>query len=268
MAAPTYSVTLHHLAPGAKAAGLGYAEEPLPAVTGPQLVELLHALSDVASRLTIYEPSTPEIRIKTDRDVYVIRTRYRRLCFVGREALLRGEEHTVTFIMGTITGIAEPVVKAVAAPRAYERPPSASPTGGRSGGIGLPEWAKIGLMMVLSAVCLGGGVWMLIRPARSLAPKFDLISSGESSALLLSTAGEYRTGQQEGDRRLIIGSDGTIRIAKYGPAQAIAEELIRTSRGARKDGADALVTTDPYIMLVKGPDTIELFGQTYRRVVP
>ena len=92
----TYSVTLHHLAPGAKAAGLGYADEQLAAVTAVQLVELLHALEDVAAKLTIYEPSNPEIRVKTDREVHIVRTRYRRLCFVGREAVLRGEAHSGT----------------------------------------------------------------------------------------------------------------------------------------------------------------------------
>lgn len=123
LASPTYSVTLHHLAPGAVAAGLAYPDEQLSAVSLPQLREMLYALGEVSSRLTIYEPSTPEIRIKTDREIFVVRTRYRRLCFVGYEAALRGEEHSVAYILTTITGTTE-VAKAPE-PR-VERPSAAS----------------------------------------------------------------------------------------------------------------------------------------------
>jgi hypothetical protein len=267
MAATPYSVTLHHLAPGAAAAGLGYPDEQLPAVSNTQLRELLTALSLVASRLTIYEPSAPEIRIKTDREVYVVRTRYRRLCFVGREAVLRGEEHSIDYILGTISGLAEPELK-TAAPRVFERPASVNQASVRlSSGSGFPDWAKITVMLVLSAACLVGGVWMLFRPARTLAPKYTLLSSPDSSVLLNRVAGEYRTGTQEGDRRLIIGPDGTLRIAKYGPAQAIAEEIIRTARGAQLEGQPALATSDPYVMLIKDTDSVVLYGQSYKRVL-
>lgn len=268
MAAPTYSVTLHHLAPGAKAAGLGYADEVLPAVTAPQLVEMLHALGEVALGLTIYEPSNPEIRIKTDREVVVIRTRYRRLCFVGREAMLRGEDHSVTLIMAVVSGVAEPEIVPV---RAAEKPSSTSPTGSRSfspPSAGIPEWAKLAVLIVLSLAAVGTGVWMLTAPPKNLAPKFQLMSAADSSNLLAKAAGEYRTGTQEGDRRLIIAADGTLRIAKYGNAQAIAEEVIRTARGATQNGQPGLATNDPYLMLIKDADSVVLYGQTYKRIAP
>ncbi len=268
MSQPTYSVTLHHLAPGAKAAGLGYADEQLATVTPVQLVELLHALEDVASKLTIYEPSNPEIRIKTEREVHIIRTRYRRLCFVGREAMLRGEAHSVAYIMATVSGQAEPVI-AAATIRPTERPSSAHPLAARGPGTaGFPDWAKAAALLVMSLACISGGVWMLLKPKNNLSPKFTYMSSADSSALLSKASGEYRTGVQEGDRRLIIGSDGTLRIAKYGPAQAIAEEVIRTARGANKDGQPGLATSDPYLMLIRDADSVVLYGQVYKRVAP
>lgn len=267
MATATYSVTLHHLAPGAKAAGLGYPDEQLTAVTPTQLAELLQSLSEVAATFTIYEPSNPEIRVKTDRDVYVVRTRYRRLCFVGREALLRGEEHSIPFIVGTITGVAEPILAPTVA-RAPERP--AALTGGLRPTVpsaGIPDWIKVAVLLVLSLGCIGGGIWMMVRPAKNLAPKFALMSGAESSTLLARIAGEYRTGTQEGDRRLVIGADGTMRIAKYGAGQAIAEEVVRTARGALQDGKPALATNDPYVMLIQD-GAVVLYGQTYRRATP
>jgi hypothetical protein len=265
MPEPTYSVTLHHLAPGAKAAGLGYPDEQLASVTPIQLVELLHALEDVASKLTIYEPSNPEIRIKTDREVHIVRTRYRRLCFVGREAVLRGEAHSVIYIMAAVSGQAEPAI-ASAAIRPLERPSSAHPLASRGSGGGFPDWAKAALLLVLSLGCIGGGIWLLLRPKNNLSAKFTYMTADNSANLLTKTAGEYRTGVQEGDRRLIIGADGTLRIAKYGPGQAIAEEVIRTARGATQNGKPGLATTDPYLMLIRDADSVVLYGQVYKRV--
>ena len=271
MLATTYSVTLHHLAPGAKDAGLNYPDEQLQGVTVEQLTELLRALEEVAGRLSIYEPSSPEIRVKTDREVFVVRTRYRHLCFVGSETALRGEEHSVAYIMGAITGQALPVARPVVNPRLFERPPTAIPlrpsARGGGGGIGFPDWAKIALLALFSFTFVGAGVWMLFKPARTLAPKYKLMSATEAVGLLGRVAGQYQTGNQPGDRRLIIDNAGTLRIAKYGPDQSIAEEIIRTARGATQDGRPALVTTDPYVMLIHDADSVTLYGQTFKRVL-
>lgn len=267
MPAATYSVTLHHLAPGATAAGLEQPDLQIAAVTPAQLAELLLALELLAARLTIYEPSTPEIRIKTDREVFVVRTRYRQLCFVGREALLRGEQHTIPFILSTVAGIAPEPVHAADTPRVYERPPTAGPSPSESSAPSAP-WLKVAVMLVLICACLGTGVWFLVRPARTLTPKFTYLSGPESATLIARYSGEYRTGTAEGDRRLVLGTDGTLRLAKFGPAQAITEEVVRTARGARQNGQSALATADPYVLIIREPDSFLLFGQTYRRVNP
>lgn len=267
MPAPTYSVTLHHLAPGATAAGLEHPDLQIPAVTPAQLAELLLAFELLAAKLTIYEPAAPEIRIKTDREVFVVRTRYRQLCFVGRETLLRGEQHTIPFILSTVAGIAPEPVHAADTPRVYERPPASAPAPSASSAPSAP-WLKVAVLLVLICSCLGTGVWFLVRPARTLAPKFTYLSGPESATLLARYSGEYRTGTAEGDRRLIIAADGTLRLAKFGPAQAIAEEIIRTARGALQNGQPALATADPYVMIIRDPDGLLLFGQTYQRVAP
>ena len=264
-----YSVTLHHLAPGAKAAGLGYPDEQLPVVTATQLGELLHALSEVAAGLTIYEPSNPEIRIKNEREVLVVRTRYRRLCLVGRENALRGEDHSIALILAAAAGVAEPELTFVPV-RPNERPATQGPVATRNyappdhGGV--PEWVKVSLLAILILGCFGTGAWLLLKPARSLAPNFKYMSASDSVALLAKAAGEYRTGTQPGDRRLVVSADGTLRIAKYGAAQAIAEESIRTIRGAIQNGQPGLATSDPYLMQVKDADTVVLYGQAYKRV--
>jgi hypothetical protein len=270
MAAPTYSVTLHHLAPGVRDAGLNYPDEQLSGVTVEQLTGMLRSLEEIAATLSIYEPSSPEIRVKTEREIFVIRTRYRRLCFVGNETALRGEEHGIAYIMGAITGNAELLAQTSVSARVIERPPSAVPVRmlprGNGGGGGFPDWAKIALLVAISVSLVGGGVWMLFRPARSMAPKFSYLPASEAVSLLIRVAGQYHTGTQEGDRRLIVGNDGTLRIAKYGTEQTIAEEIIRTARGATQDGRAALVTTDPYVILINDADSVTLYGLDFKRV--
>jgi hypothetical protein len=156
-------------------------------------------------------------------------------------------------------------------PRLFERPPTAIPlrpsARGGGGGIGFPDWAKIALLALFSFTFVGAGVWMLFKPARTLAPKYKLMSATEAVGLLGRVAGQYQTGNQPGDRRLIIDNAGTLRIAKYGPDQSIAEEIIRTARGATQDGRPALVTTDPYVMLIHDADSVTLYGQTFKRVL-
>ncbi len=265
-AVPTYHVTLHHLAPGAVAAGLAYPDEVLPAVPLPQLREMLYALSEVSSRLTIYEPSAPEIRIKTDREAFVIRTRYRRLCFVGYEAALRGEEHSVAYILTTVTGNTE----TAKAPEPRVERPSASPvisiTPDEAGRF--PRWLKIAVMAVIIIGCNATAAWMLLSPPKTVAPKFSLLTPAESVALLGRVAGEYRTGSTEGDRRIIIDTTGTARLAKFGPNLAVTQPVTKTLRGALVDGQPALVTNDPAAVVLKDADTIVFFGNTYKRHAP
>jgi hypothetical protein len=135
MAAPTFNVLLNHLSPDAKSVGVNYAHEQLQGVSLEQLRALLHALSVVASRLTIYEPAIPEIRIKTERSSFVVRTRHRQLCLMGWESKLRGEEHTVGLIIGTVTGVIQEVNPAATGAVAERRGSNSSiPGSGERGG--------------------------------------------------------------------------------------------------------------------------------------
>lgn len=264
MAATTYSVTLHHLAPDAKAAGLAFPDEQLQAVTIPQLRELLFALSEVSSQLTIYEPSAPEVRIKTDRDVFIVRTRYRRLCFVGWEAILRGEEHSIGFILTTITGNLEVVKSPTKAERAAtsgSRAPASTPATPAGG---LPRWAKIAALAVLIVGVNAVTAWMLLRPAPSLLPKHILLSESESRALLIKAAGQYETGTEVGDRRLIIDDAGKLLLGKFNAQRAITEERTKPVRGAIVDGRAALITGDA-VLVLKDANTVVLFGTSYHR---
>ncbi len=259
---PCVQCHLHNLSPGAIAAGLAYPDEHLPTVNLAQLRELLYALSMVAADLTIYEPSSPEIRIKTDRDVFVVRTRYRRLCLVGWEPILRGEDHSVSYIISTITGTADLVKTAPKVERTFAASTHSTPPM-RPGQI--PRWTKICVLGILTACFLGITAWTLLRPPPSPVPPHELLTEAESSALLVKVAGEYETGGQEGDRRLIIDPDGVMHLAKFGPNRTVTQEKIKSARGALLNGRTVLITSDPAVLLIKDADTIVLFGTSYRR---
>ncbi|MBI2516215.1 MAG: hypothetical protein HYV95_04805 [Opitutae bacterium] len=265
MASSNYSVTLHNLAPGATAAGLAYADVQLATVTPPQLRELLNAFSAVAAHLTIYEPSAPEIRVKTDQSVYVIRTRYRQLCLVGWETSMRGEEHTVGFILSTITGTMELIKSTPKVEPVHHTAPATHVHAPPAAGFHLPRWGKIGL---LAALIIGLNVftaWMLFRPPTSTVPAHTLLPETESRALLAKVAGEYETGNHEGDRRLIIDVDGTLHLAKFGAQRNLTEERTKTARPALVDGRASLITSDPSVLVIKDADTVVLYRTTYRR---
>ncbi len=270
----SFTITLHHLAPGATAAGLNYPDTTVPSVDVPQLRQLLHALRKTAATVTIYEPALPEIRIQTDREIFVVRTRNRRLYFVGYETALRGQEHSVSYILTTITGLAEqsrsmppipgagsadPLRAASASPLPTARPGAPEQAGRR------PRWIKIAVLAVVIAGCNGVTAWMLLRPVRTLAPKYTLLPAAESEALLAKYAGEYRTGGKEGDRRLLLSSSGALQLAKFGPNLAITQLVPKTARGALVEGRPALITNDPAALTLKDADTVVFFGNTYRR---
>jgi hypothetical protein len=269
MAVSTYSVTLHHLAPGATAAGLQYPDEPLANVTPVQLRDLLNALSLVAADLTIYEPSMPEIRIKTDRDVFVVRTRYRQLCLVGWETTLRGEEHSVPYIITTVAGGAAEVARIALVK--VDRPPtagSAAATDAKTAAASNSRRTKIAIMAVLILGFNGATAWMLFRPTPTLTPAYELMAETDSRTLLIKAAGDYQTGKEPGDRHLSIAPDGTLRFAKYGPAQALLEPRVRPSAGAVVAGKPVLITNDknPAIVEIKDADTVICTKTTYTRI--
>lgn len=267
MSAPVYSVTLHHLSADATSASLTYADEQILAVNIDQLRALLYAFSMVASELTIYEPSAPEIRVKTERDVFIIRTRYRRLCLVGWETILRGEDHTVAYILTAITGTVEPV-KAI--PK-IERSSAAAGSQASTPPVEterFPRWAKIATMIALIIIFNGITAWMWLKPEPSLVPKNVSLGANESRALLTKTVGLYETGRAEGDRRMVIAADGTLKLSKYGPQEAVLQERLKTARGALVDGRPALLTSDPGVITIKDPDTLVYFNSTYKRRQP
>ena len=96
-------------------------------------------------------------------------------------------------------------------------------------------------------------------------PEAEPIPEFETGGLLAKAAGEYETGNQEGDRRLIIEATGGLRIAKYGPERAVLQEMTKSAKGGSVNGKIVLVTSDPTTIEIKDANTVVYFGTTYRR---
>ena len=126
---------------------------------------------------------------------------------------------------------------------------------------------KIAIMAVLIVGFNAAVIWTLLRPPPNFAPQFTLLPEFESRALLNKVAGEYVTGNHEGDRRVVIEAEGTLRFSKFGPQKAVIDENVKTARGGLAEGRAALVTSDPDVITLKDANTVVIYGTTYRRLI-
>lgn len=267
MSVDTFNVTLHQLAPGATAPAATAADVTLTGLDRDGLRKLLESFEAMAAALSLYEPAEPELRIRTEHKQYIVRALYGRLVLEGWETSRRGEDHDIAFILATVSEIA-----VIPAPEKTDEPaaPAAAPKQRATAAAtpGLSRTARIALL----AVCILGlnafTAWTLLRPPADNLPPHTLLSTSESRALLTRLAGEYATGADTGDRRLVIGTDGTLQLAKFGPDKTLTEQRTKTLRAASLDGRPALLTNDPAVLTVRDNNTVELFRTVYKRVQP
>ncbi len=253
MAPTSYNLTLHHLAPEAKAAGLQYPDLEVPGVSVEKIRTLLVALSKAGAKLAPDDLSSPEIRIKTAREVLRVRPSAGGLRLVSWDTKIGGSDFSVDQVIEHLDG---PRPEASAATRQSASPMPSSR---------LPRWAKIAALAVAIIAINVTTLWFLLRAPPTLLPEYDLLPDTDAQKLLLAAAGEYETGGHEGDRRLIIQPDGSMILSTYGAKRKIIEEVTLRSRGARTSGRPALLTSDPYLLEVKDANTVILYGNAYRR---
>jgi hypothetical protein len=129
----------------------------------------------------------------------------------------------------------------------------------------IPRGLKIGLLILAIVGINATTVWMLLRPPPDLLSEFELLPEAASHELLAQFAGDYETGNREGDRHLTIQPDGALQILKYNPKHVLVPENAKTVRGALTSGKPALLTSDPYLLEIKDPNTVVLYGDTYKR---
>lgn len=256
MSTPTYSVILHHLAPDARQAGTGFPDQPFPAVSLPELEVLLRNLDELALTFTEQPGLLPEIRIQTSREELQVRAVKGGLRFDSWD----------TQVGGLILSADEIIVKLGGQPTGVAKRPrrAAQPAPG-----GLPKWAKIAGLAIAIIAVNATTVWLFFKPPSTLLPRHELLAEVETRRIFQSLAGEYETGTDQGDRRLVIASDGTLKVALYGSNRAVVHENQLNARGAKVEGIPALITIDPpSVLRIKDANTVILYGDTYKRRGP
>jgi hypothetical protein len=253
-AAPTFTVTLHHLAPGAKQSGATFPDIELLGLTDKKLRELIRALASLAS--TNLGTASPELRVVAPHGQFVVKISEGRLRINSWTIKVGGADLSPDQIFSLITG-AEAVAEAA---------------GITVGDIG-PKRSRGGLIAVLAVLILGTNAltaWMLMRPPPPppLLPDFTPLAKETGERLFADIAGDYQTGAAPGSRGLKISKDGHVHWLRLGPAGAITEDLEVAVQPVQSHGQRALFADERALIEVADSASLVFYNQTYRRKAP
>ena len=253
-----YNITLHHLSPDARAIGTKHLDQELANVSLNDLRGLLVTMAKTGAKPSADDLAAPEIRIKTAKEVLRVRPSGGLLRLVSWDTKVGGMDFNVDQIIERLDGpLSESDSAARKAPQQaviIDVAPSR-----------LPKWVKIAGLSVVILAINATTIWFLLRPPPTLLAQYELLPDSDARRLLSQAAGEYETGNKEGDRRLIIQPDGSMILSTYGIKRKIIEETTLSSRGAETSGRPALLTSDPYLLEIKDVDTVILYGNAYKR---
>jgi hypothetical protein len=247
-----FTVTLHHLAPGAKKAGAAYPDTEVPEVTEKKLRQLVRALASLAP--AEHGAASPELRVVSAHGHFIVQISQGRLRINSWTMCLGGSDLTPDQIFNLITG-AEAVAGA-----------AAEVDSARSRG------SRMKLIALLAAVVLGTNAvtaWMLLRtPPNPFLPEFTPLAKEAAARLLDGVAGEYQSGTAAGNRALVIAVTGRARWRTFGPNQTVAEESDVVLQPVHSRGKSALLADGQALVEIADAASIVFYNETYRRKAP
>jgi hypothetical protein len=254
-----FKITSQHLSADARKVGTAFGIIVTPDVTPEHLRRLL---ATVATVQPSSEPdANPELRIESQHSRFLVKP---------SEGRLRLHSWT-TRVGGLELSVDEAYQIIIEAHPTHPTAPSGAP-GGPAPQAATPAKpttpkAKIAILAALILGVNAVTAWMLVKPQPSLLPAFELLPPDKGQRLFGEVAGEYETGAEAGDRALEIGRDGKVKLKEYGPFRAVLGESVMTFQGATAGGRPALVVPARAVIEVRDPNTLVLFGDTYRRRV-
>ena len=255
-----YQVVLQALAPDATDAGSHYAETTLDAVPEEQLRKLLATFADLAARLSPTATVRPQIRIKAAAGLAMISAIEGKLYYASWDTKGRGIEVSVDDIIKIVTAPAEAPKPARVETR------SASPIVRRGPMAGRKKFITVTLLGLAIVAMNAATVWMLLKPPRTILPPHVFLSDADSDALLKQVAGAYQTGNREGDRHLQIEALGLLRFTVYGQNRALRREQLQSGRAAKTVDGVVIITNEFGVLRMIGPNTVAVYGDTYRKI--
>lgn len=245
-----YNVSLKHLSPDGKRAGVELPAQDLSHISAKQLRVVLEAIEVTAP--TVAYPAEPELRVTTADGKFVVQVKGGKLHLVSWSSRIKSGEYSAARIFSIISG-----EESAEAARAH--------TAG--GGF---DWlqGKAGMVMLVIAIIAINSftIWFITRPKKTFLPKYTPLAAGPAERLLGEVAGAYETGGAEGDRRLEIDKSGKAQRYKFGPERKPIVKQEFTVTPADAAGTPALITSRKALITVSDQLTVVLYGDKYKRV--
>lgn len=264
-----YQVTLIHLSPDARSADVAFEVEPTRLCSAEEIAELLEAFRKIDPLQNA--DADPEIVLQHRGARYVVRTSQGRLLFSDSRNIT-----LPTLTLGPAEILAELDGSAAAARTRSPFPTAMSPEiAARSAATvtktpaALPPTRRARLV-ALSAVItlLLGGIAALIF-LRGAESQLDLapLAAAERTATAQRVEGVYVTGGEAGDRGIVVGADGALRIFELNAGSA-PNFVHGTWKAGRINGALSLLVPElRTVVTIVDRETIVYCGERYRRAV-
>ncbi len=252
--APSFTVTLHHLAPGAKQADATLPDDELTEVTAKKLRELIRLLGTLAPK--DLGGASPELRVAAPHGQFVVQIAQGRLRINSWTLKVGGADLSPDQIFALITG-AEAVADAA---------------GIDLGGSG-PKRSRGRTMAILAALILGTNgltAWMLTRPQppAPLLPDYTPLAKESAQRFLAEIAGDYQTGAGEGARILKITKEGRVHWLEVGPGGTMAGDTEVAVKAVQSHGKPVLLADERALIQVADASSVNFYDETYRRKAP
>ncbi len=251
---PAFTVTLHHLAPGAKRVDATLPDVELADVTAKSLHVLIRALAALAP--TNLGTASPELRVVAPHGQFVVQVAEGRLRINSWTIRVGGSSLSPDQIFALITG-----AEAVAGAAGIELATST------------PKRTRGAMLALLAGLILGTNAvtaWWLTRPPPSppLLPDYTLLATEPAARLIANVAGDYQSGTGEGYRALKIAKDGRVRWLRFGPRGIVAEDTEVAAQPVQSRGKPALLADGIALIEVNDASSLVFYNETYRRKVP
>lgn len=245
-----FNVTLLNLSADARVASPRFGSSALGEIGETAFIALLESFS-LLPTLQVHE-SEPQITVETHVGKYIVRTGQGKLfLYDARDNAEPYAELSATELAQQISGA--PSAEPAAAPEAAA--PSRTPHRG------------IAIGMLAAGLCLNGytlySVFYIDDVNQKPAVKV-ITDITELAARQAAVVGRYTTGNEAGDRYIIVGADGRVRFGEISASRARPESG-DTYRIGRYEEQLCLTTPDSGVIDITGLNTLVYYRDIYRR---
>lgn len=248
-------VTLVNLSPDGRIADLAFGTETLGSISEAQFTLLLHTFRDLDPLQN--SELEPEILVESRDGKFIIRTGQSKLfLYDARDSAKPYSELSPTEIAGQFYGSA--------AEHSSEEHQPESPTAPNT-----PRTPHrgIAISMLAAGLCLNGYTLYSVfyindvnkKPAVTLITNATELASRQNAAV-----GRYATGNEPGDRVIVLNPDGTVKFSEIAATNKRTESTDTYRIGHYEDKLCA-TTPESGIIDITGLNTLVYYRDVYRR---